>query len=105
MPRIAGVDLPKSKKIPVAMTYILGIGRTSAQHILQQAGVDVMLDDRGERPGVMFADWELIGVPHRVVIGERGLKEGQLEYQGRRDTAATPIPRADMTDFLKAKLA
>jgi len=72
---------------------------------LQQAGVDVLLDDRGERPGVMFADWELIGVPHRVVIGERGLKEGQLEYQGRRDTAATPIPRADMTDFLKAKLA
>jgi len=71
---------------------------------LQQAGVDVMLDDRGERPGVMFADWELIGVPHRVVIGERGLKEGQLEYQGRRDTAATPVPRADMTDFLKAKL-
>ena len=72
---------------------------------LQQAGVDVLLDDRGERPGVMFADWELIGVPHRVVIGERGLKEGQLEYQGRRDTAATPVPRADMTDFLKAKLA
>ncbi|MFM8246301.1 MAG: proline--tRNA ligase, partial [Burkholderiaceae bacterium] len=72
---------------------------------LQQAGVDVMLDDRGERPGVMFADWELIGVPHRVVIGERGLKEGQLEYQGRRDTAATPVPRAEMTDFLKAKLA
>jgi len=71
---------------------------------LRQAGVDVMLDDRGERPGVMFADWELIGVPHRVVIGERGLKEGQLEYQGRRDTAATPVPRAEMTDFLKAKL-
>ncbi len=72
---------------------------------LQQAGVDVMLDDRGERPGVMFADWELIGVPHRVVIGERGLKDGQLEYQGRRDSAATNVPRAQMTEFLKAKLA
>ena len=72
---------------------------------LQQAGVDVMLDDRGERPGVMFADWELIGIPHRVVIGERGLKDGQLEYQGRRDQAATAIPRAQMTDYLKAKLA
>jgi prolyl-tRNA synthetase len=53
----------------------------------------------------MFADWELIGVPHRVVIGERGLKDGQLEYQGRRDSAATNVPRAQMTEFLKAKLA
>ncbi len=72
---------------------------------LQAAGVDVILDDRGERPGVMFADWELIGVPHRVVIGERGLKEGQLEYQGRRDEAATPVPHEDMIAFVKAKLA
>ena len=53
----------------------------------QALGVDVMLDDRGERPGAMFADWELIGVPHRVVISERGLKEGKVEYQGRRDAA------------------
>lgn len=73
--------------------------------VLQQAGVDVILDDRGERPGVMFADWELIGVPHRVVIGERGLKDDQLEYQGRRDPSATNVLRAQMTDFLKAKLA
>ncbi len=72
---------------------------------LQAAGVDVILDDRGERPGVMFADWELIGVPHRVVIGERGLKEGQLEYQGRRDEAATPVAHEDMLAFVKAKLA
>ncbi|MCX7216126.1 MAG: proline--tRNA ligase [Burkholderiales bacterium] len=72
---------------------------------LQQAGVDVILDDRGERPGVMFADWELIGVPHRVVIGERGLKDDQLEYQGRRHPSATAVPRAEMAEFLKAKLA
>ena len=72
---------------------------------MEQAGVDVILDDRGERPGVMFADWELIGVPHRVVIGERGLKDDQLEYQGRRDSSATPVPRAQMAEFLKAKLA
>ena len=72
---------------------------------LVAAGVDVILDDRGERPGVMFADWELIGVPHRVVIGERGLKEGKLEYQGRRDTAATPVDLADMAGFVKARLA
>jgi len=71
---------------------------------LQAAGVDVILDDRGERPGVMFADWELIGVPHRVVIGERGLKEGSLEYQGRRDSAATPVPLAGMVDFIGNKL-
>jgi prolyl-tRNA synthetase len=59
---------------------------------LVAAGLDVILDDRGERPGVMFADWELIGVPHRIVIGDRGLKEGKVEYQGRRDTEATLLP-------------
>ena len=58
---------------------------------LTQLGIDVMLDDRGERPGAMFADWELIGVPHRVVISERGLKDGTLEYQGRRDATASPM--------------
>ncbi len=72
---------------------------------LQDAGVDVILDDRGERPGAMFADWELIGVPHRVVIGERGLKDGLLEYQGRRDAEATTVPRDGMAAFLQAKLA
>jgi prolyl-tRNA synthetase len=71
---------------------------------LQAAGVDVIVDDRGERPGVMFADWELIGVPHRIVIGERGLKEGSLEYQGRRDAAATPVALAEMADFIRGKL-
>jgi len=68
------------------------------------AGVDAILDDRGERPGAMFADWELIGVPHRVVVGERGLKEGKLEYQGRRDTEATQVAAADILGVVKAKL-
>jgi prolyl-tRNA synthetase len=72
---------------------------------LVAAGIDVILDDRGERPGAMFADWELIGVPHRVVIGERGLKEGMLEYQGRRDEAATPVARDGMCAFLRGQLA
>ena len=72
---------------------------------LQAAGVDVIVDDRGERPGAMFADWELIGVPHRVVIGDRGIKEGKLEYQGRRDAAATAVAMADMTAFVQARLA
>lgn len=72
---------------------------------LQAAGVDVIVDDRGLRPGAMFADWELIGVPHRVVIGERGLKEGNLEYQGRRDAEATAVPVAGMVEFIKGKLS
>ncbi len=71
---------------------------------LLAAGVDVLLDDRGERPGAMFADWELIGVPHRVVISERGLKEGQLEYQHRRDMAATKVPAAGVLAFVKGRL-
>ncbi|WP_321800825.1 proline--tRNA ligase [Caballeronia sp. J97] len=71
---------------------------------LQAAGVDVILDDRGERPGVMFADWELIGVPHRIVIGDRGLKEGKLEYQGRRDAEATLLPVDEAADVVMAKV-
>ncbi len=70
------------------------IVRTTADGLhdqLGRLGIDVMLDDRGERPGAMFADWELIGVPHRVVISERGLKDGTVEYQGRRDPAAQPL--------------
>ncbi len=68
------------------------------------AGVDVILDDRCERPGAMFADWELIGVPHRVTLGDRGLKAGEVEYQHRRDTAATKLPTAEALGFLKSKL-
>ncbi|MEW6371083.1 MAG: proline--tRNA ligase [Pseudomonadota bacterium] len=71
---------------------------------LLAAGIDVIVDDRGLRPGAMFADWELIGVPHRIVIGERGLKEGNLEYQGRRDPEATAVPVADIVGFIKGKL-
>ena len=72
---------------------------------LMDAGVDVVLDDRGERPGAMFADWELIGVPHRVVLSDRGLKSGELEYQGRRDAASTPVPADNALAFVKGKLA
>jgi len=72
---------------------------------LAAAGVDVMLDDRGERPGAMFADWELIGVPHRVVISDRGLKEGQVEYQHRRDSAATKVGAGEIAAFVKGRLA
>jgi prolyl-tRNA synthetase len=71
---------------------------------LAAAGIDVLLDDRGERPGAMFADWELIGAPHRVVFSERGLKEGLAEYQGRRDTEAGKIAVAELAAFIKSRL-
>ena len=72
---------------------------------LAAAGVEVLLDDRGERPGVMFADLELIGIPHRITIGDRGLKEGRVEYQGRRDAAATPVAVDAIAAFIRGKLA
>ena len=74
-------------------------------HELDSAGVEVLLDDRGERPGVMFADLELIGIPHRVTIGERGLKEGKLEYQSRRRGQAITVPLDDIGAFLRERLA
>jgi prolyl-tRNA synthetase len=82
--------------------------RTAADRLhddLEAAGVEVLLDDRGERPGVMFADLELIGIPHRITVGERGLKEGNVEYQGRRDSAATVIPLAQSAAHLVSRLA
>jgi prolyl-tRNA synthetase len=74
---------------------------------LLAAGVDVMLDDRNERPGAMFADWELIGVPHRITIGDRGLKDGHVEYQHRRHTETSESTKIDVgsaLDVLKGKL-
>ncbi len=71
---------------------------------LQAAGLGVLLDDRDERPGVMFADMELIGIPHRLVVGERGLKDGTIEYQGREESSATPLATQNVLEFLKTKL-
>lgn len=82
--------------------------RTAADRLhddLQAAGVEVLLDDRGERPGVMFADLELIGIPHRITVGERALKEGNVEYQGRRDNAPTVIPLAQSAAHVARLLA
>jgi len=82
--------------------------KTAAEKLhdeLAATGIDVMLDDRGERPGAMFADWELVGVPHRVVVSDRGLKEGQLEYQHRRDAAATKVPVGEVVAFLRGRIA
>jgi prolyl-tRNA synthetase len=71
---------------------------------LLAAGVDVILDDRGERPGIMFAEWELIGVPHRVTIGDKGLKDGMVEYQHRRDSEASKVPSNDVLQHVMAKV-
>ena len=72
---------------------------------LQDKGVDVIIDDRGERPGAMFADWELIGAPHRITIGDRGLKEGKVEYQHRRDAESTAVAPDAVLEFVLGKLA
>ena len=71
---------------------------------LTAAGVDVLLDDRDERPGVALADMELIGIPHRVVVGDRGLKDGNVEYQGRRDAKAQPIALKDAVESVKSRV-
>jgi prolyl-tRNA synthetase len=71
---------------------------------LQTAGIDVLLDDREARPGVMFADMELIGIPHRLVLSERSLDNNQVEYKGRRDKASTLLPREQLLNFLKERL-
>jgi len=72
---------------------------------LEGDGVEVLLDDRGERPGVMFADLELIGIPHRITIGDRSLKEGNIEYQSRREGKAVPVPLAEGAAYLRGRLA
>ncbi len=71
---------------------------------LKEAGIDVLMDDRNERPGVKFADMELIGIPHRLVVAERALANGQVEYKGRSDEEFQLIPIADAVSFIQAQL-
>lgn len=81
--------------------------RNTAEQLYQQLrglGYDVLLDDREERPGVKFAEMELIGIPHRLVIGERGLKNGTLEYQARNETTAQDVALDDAVTFLQQRL-
>ena len=80
--------------------------RTAADALyaeLRDAGLDVLLEDRNERPGVLFADMELIGVPQRIVVGERGLASNEFEYKGRRDEAARMVARGAVLDLLRAE--
>jgi prolyl-tRNA synthetase len=79
----------------------------TADSLYQQfnaAGIDVLLDDRDARPGVKFADSELMGIPHRIVIGDRGLDAGNLEYRHRSETQSTDIPAADPVGYIRHKL-
>jgi prolyl-tRNA synthetase len=97
--RVAIVPLSYSKSAAV---------RTAADELydaLTRAGVDVLLDDRDERAGVLLADVELIGIPHRVVIGEKRLAAGTIEYRGRRDAAETLVPLADAAAFVRRLLS
>jgi prolyl-tRNA synthetase len=94
---IVPINAPKSQRV-----------RETAERLyndLLAAGVDVLLDDRDERPGVKFADSELIGIPHRVVVGDRGLEAGKLEYRHRRAEAAEEFPAGDALAFVRGKLA
>lgn len=93
---ICPIGMDRSEAVKAAATQL--------HDELAALGVDVLLDDRNERPGAMFADWELIGVPHRVTIGDKGLKDGVVEYQHRRDTAATKVPVAEVLTLLKDRL-
>jgi prolyl-tRNA synthetase len=90
--------------VPIGMNKSALI-KTEAEKLyekLSAVGIEVLFDDRNERPGVMFADMELIGIPHRIVIGERGLKEGNVEYQGRCDDKHKIIPLQSVVDFIES---
>ncbi len=93
---IIPIGLKKSEQVKVETERLY--------ETLIDANIEVLLDDRNERPGVMFAEMELIGIPHRIVIGERGLKEGNVEYQGRRDKQSIAIPLNEIVSFITSKL-
>jgi prolyl-tRNA synthetase len=71
---------------------------------LTAAGIEVLYDDRDARPGVKFADAELFGIPHRLVVGDRGLDNGKLEYRHRRATESEELPLADALSFLQSRM-
>ncbi len=90
------LNMHKSRRLREAVEKLYGE--------LRAAGISVLLDDRKERPGVMFADHDLIGIPHRLVLGERGLDAGSIEYKSRREDGTEEVPLESVTDFLKSRL-
>ncbi len=107
-----GITLPAAMAPFQLVIVPIGMGKSEAVRAAveqlyadcQAAGIEVLLDDRDERPGVMFADMELIGLPHRIVVGDRGLKEGNVEYQGRRDEAAQVVALQNVLELVKSKV-
>ena len=107
-----GITLPPAMAPFAVAIAPIGINKSAAVRDaaealyaqLTHAGIEVLLDDRDERPGVMFADLELIGVPHRIVIGERGLKEDTVEYKGRQDVEAQQVRLQDVVKLVQSKL-
>ncbi|MGF1546831.1 MAG: proline--tRNA ligase [Thiotrichales bacterium] len=93
---IAPINLHKSQRLRAAVEALYAE--------IQAAGIAVVLDDRAVRPGVMFADLELLGIPHRLVFSERGLDAGEIEYRGRRDPESTQMPLAGIVAFLQERL-
>jgi prolyl-tRNA synthetase len=93
---LAPINMHKSQRLQVAADQLYGD--------LLEAGFEVLFDDRKVRPGIMFADLELIGIPHRIVLSERGLDTGQIEYKGRRDDQAQVLSTADVIDFLNERM-
>ena len=93
--------------VPIGMAKSAKVRETAERlhDALETAGIEVLLDDRDERPGIMFADMELIGVPHRIVVGERGLKDGNVEYQARTETKAQPVAVDGAVKFTLSRLA
>ena len=89
--------------VPIGLKKSVNVQQAveSLYHQLHAAGFEVLLDDRDERPGVMFSEMDLIGIPHRLVIGERGLKSGTVEYRNRRDQAARDYPLETLVETLK----
>jgi prolyl-tRNA synthetase len=107
-----GIIFPRAMA-PFELAVVpLGAGRSAtvretAERLYREfaaAGIDVLLDDRDERPGVMLSDCELIGIPHRVVVGDRGLKSGTVEYQARRAAQAEPLPVGEAVDLVRARM-
>jgi len=107
-----GIILPTGMAPFVVAIAPIGIKKNDAVRLaaeqlyaeLTVQGIEVLLDDRDERPGVMFADLELIGIPHRIVIGERGLKEGMVEYKGRKDAEPQQVPLQEIAKLVQFKL-
>ncbi|MGA8148548.1 MAG: proline--tRNA ligase [Gallionellaceae bacterium] len=109
----SGITLPVSMAPFTVAIAPIGFRKSEAVHnaaeqlyaeLIAAGGIEVLMDDRDERPGVMFADLELIGIPHRIVIGERGLKENMVEYKGRRDAEAQQVPLQDIVNFVQSSL-